>query len=148
MNPRCPNTNPRDVESLALRGFLKDKRNRTNRSGGARPGGGRHGAEAREVLEATACGMPLVVVPQYLDQGTGAWIVEARTGTGVRLRAGHGGGVVKAAELARCVEAATSEAVAARAAEWKGRAGAAVAHGGSSDRDLREFLRRISNGTS
>ncbi|WVZ96774.1 hypothetical protein U9M48_042373 [Paspalum notatum var. saurae] len=100
-------------------------------------------------LESAACGVPAVVVPQYSDQGTAAWLVEERMGAGVRAVAARGvaGGVevVEAAELRRCVEAATSGAVAARAAAWKEAARAAVARGGSSDRDLMEFLSRVAD---
>ncbi|XP_062230931.1 UDP-glycosyltransferase 75C1-like [Phragmites australis] len=96
-------------------------------------------------LESAACGVPLVAAPQYSDQGTGAWLVE-RMGVGVRAAARDGDGVVEAGELRRCVEAATSEAVAARAAAWSESARAAVADGGSSDQNLREFLRQIAAG--
>uniref|UniRef100_A0A0A9BZD4 Uncharacterized protein n=1 Tax=Arundo donax TaxID=35708 RepID=A0A0A9BZD4_ARUDO len=96
-------------------------------------------------LESAACGVPLVAAPQYSDQGTGAWLAE-RMGVGVRAAAREGDGVVEAGELRRCVETVTSEAVAARAAAWRERARAAVADGGSSDRNLREFLRQIADG--
>ncbi|CAN6336453.1 unnamed protein product [Urochloa humidicola] len=98
-------------------------------------------------LEGVACGVPLVVAPRYSDQGTSAWLVaERRAGAGVRAAAREGDGVVEAAELARCVAAATSETVAARAAAWREEARKAVAVGGGSERSLREFLRRIAGG--
>ncbi|CAN6345459.1 unnamed protein product [Urochloa humidicola] len=98
-------------------------------------------------LEGLACGVPLVVAPRYSDQGTSAWLVAERAGAGVRAAAREGdGGVVEAAELARCVAAATSETVAASAAAWREEARKAVAAGGGSDRSLREFLRRIAGG--
>ncbi|KAG2616754.1 UDP-glycosyltransferase 75C1-like [Panicum virgatum] len=94
-------------------------------------------------LEGVACGVPLVVAPQYSDQGTSAWLAAERAGAGVRAAAREADGVVEAAELARCVGAATSGAVASRAAAWREEARAAVAGGGGSDRGLAEFLRRI-----
>ncbi|KAF8727017.1 hypothetical protein HU200_019512 [Digitaria exilis] len=94
-------------------------------------------------LEGVACGVPMVVAPQYSDQGTAAWLVAERVGSGVRAAAREADGVVEADELVRCVEVATSEAVAARAAAWKEEARAAVADGGGSDRSLKEFLRQI-----
>ncbi|OEL14724.1 UDP-glycosyltransferase 75D1 [Dichanthelium oligosanthes] len=97
-------------------------------------------------LEGAACGVPLVVAPQYSDQGTAAWLVAERMGAGVRAAARDADGVVEAAELGRCVEAATSGAVASRAAAWREEARAAVADGGGSDRSLREFLRQIAGG--
>ncbi|AQK84639.1 UDP-glycosyltransferase 75B1 [Zea mays] len=96
-------------------------------------------------LESAACGVPTVAVPQYSDQGTAAWLVAERMGTGVRAAA-RADGVVEAQELRRCVEAAASGAVAARAAAWKRKAWAAVADGGSSHRNLTEFLRQIGHG--
>ncbi|KAG2624985.1 UDP-glycosyltransferase 75C1-like [Panicum virgatum] len=96
------------------------------------------------ILEGVACGVPLVVAPQYSDQGTSAWLVAERAGgAGVRAAAREADGVVEAAELARCVVAATSGAAASRAAAWRQEARAAVASGGGSDRSLTEFLRRI-----
>ncbi|KAL6607741.1 hypothetical protein ACP70R_040804 [Stipagrostis hirtigluma subsp. patula] len=97
-------------------------------------------------LESAACGVPTVAAPQYSDQGTAAWLVAERMGTGVRAAAREEDGVVEAAELRRCVEAATAEAVIARAVAWRERARAAVADGGSSDRNLKEFLRQIADG--
>ncbi|RLN31072.1 cyanidin 3-O-rutinoside 5-O-glucosyltransferase-like [Panicum miliaceum] len=97
-------------------------------------------------LEGVACGVPLVVAPQYSDQGTSAWLVAERAGAGVRAAAREADGVVEAAELARCVRAATSGAAASRAAAWREEARAAVAGGGGSDRSLTEFLRRIAGG--
>ncbi|XP_040379757.1 UDP-glycosyltransferase 75C1-like isoform X2 [Oryza brachyantha] len=91
-------------------------------------------------LEAVACGVPVVAAPQYSDQGTNAWLVE-RMGVGVRAAVRRGAdGVLEAAELRRCVDAAMSETVASRAAEWKEEARAAVAGGGASERNLNEFV--------
>ncbi|TVU17201.1 hypothetical protein EJB05_33220, partial [Eragrostis curvula] len=97
-------------------------------------------------LEAASCGVPIVAAPQYSDQGTSAWLVQERLGTGVR--AAGDGGVMEAGDFVRCVATATSEAVAARAAAWRERARAAVSDGGSSDRNLREFLKQIAAGGS
>ncbi|KAF0925958.1 hypothetical protein E2562_018757 [Oryza meyeriana var. granulata] len=93
-------------------------------------------------LETVACGVPVVAAPQYSDQGTNAWLVE-RMGVGVRAAVHGGDGVLEAAELRRCVDAVTSEAVASRAAAWKEEARAAVADGGASERNLNEFVRRF-----
>jgi hypothetical protein len=98
-------------------------------------------------LESVACGVPTVAVPQYSDQGTNAWLMERVLGVGVRAAARSEDGVLEARELARCVEVAASDAMAARAAAWKEEARAAVADGGASDRSLREFVRRIISGS-
>ncbi|XP_047044570.1 UDP-glycosyltransferase 75C1-like [Lolium rigidum] len=98
-------------------------------------------------LESVACGVPTVAVPQYSDQGTNAWLVDRVLGVGVRAAARSEDGVLEARELTRCVEVEMSEAVTARAGEWKEKARAAVADGGASDRSLREFVRRIASGS-
>ncbi|KQK07208.1 cyanidin 3-O-rutinoside 5-O-glucosyltransferase-like [Brachypodium distachyon] len=94
-------------------------------------------------LESVACGVPTVAAPQYSDQGTCAWLVERELGAGVRATARAEDGVLEAGELRRCVEFAMSEAVSAHATAWKKEARAAVADGGVSDRNLREFVSRI-----
>ncbi|XP_040377514.1 UDP-glycosyltransferase 75C1-like [Oryza brachyantha] len=91
-------------------------------------------------LEAVACGVPAVCVPQWSDQTTCAWLVE-QLGAGVRATvSGEYDGVPAAGELVRCIDVATSEAVRAKAAAWKEKARAAAAVGGSSEKSLREFV--------
>ncbi|KAF8705804.1 hypothetical protein HU200_031012 [Digitaria exilis] len=92
-------------------------------------------------LESVACGVPVVGVPQWTDQGTNAWLVE-RLGTGVRVTVGdkEDGGVVDAGELRRCIDFATSEMVRAKATLWREKARAAAAEGGSSEKNLRAFV--------
>ncbi|GJN05614.1 hypothetical protein PR202_ga23261 [Eleusine coracana subsp. coracana] len=91
-------------------------------------------------LESVACGVPVVCVPQWTDQGTNAWIVAERLGTGVRAAVSEKDGVIEADELRRCVDFATSEMVRAKAALWRNKARAAAAEGGSSERNLRAFV--------
>ncbi|XP_062194655.1 UDP-glycosyltransferase 75C1-like [Phragmites australis] len=90
-------------------------------------------------LESVACGVPVVGVPQWTDQGTNAWLVE-RLGTGVRVAVSDKDGVLEADELRRCLDFATSEMVRAKAAMWRETARAAAAEGGSSERNLRAFV--------
>ncbi|KAL5228082.1 hypothetical protein ABZP36_016347 [Zizania latifolia] len=90
-------------------------------------------------LESVACGVPVVCVPQWTDQGTNAWLVD-QIGAGVRAAVSDEDGVLEAGELRRCLDVATSETVRAKAALWKDKARAAVADGGSSDRNLRAFV--------
>ncbi|EEC80905.1 hypothetical protein OsI_23563 [Oryza sativa Indica Group] len=93
-------------------------------------------------LESITRGVPMVAVPQWTDQPTVAWLVEARMGAGVRARL-DGEGVVERGELQRCVELAMAGGgdggVRARAERWRERAAEAVAAGGSSERNLRAF---------
>uniref|UniRef100_A0A0A9CQE4 Glycosyltransferase n=1 Tax=Arundo donax TaxID=35708 RepID=A0A0A9CQE4_ARUDO len=90
-------------------------------------------------LESVACGVPVVGVPQWTDQGTNAWLVE-RLGTGVRAAVSDKDGVLEADELRRCLDFASSEMVRAKAAMWREKARAAAAEGGSSEKNLRAFV--------
>ncbi|CAM0879999.1 unnamed protein product [Alopecurus aequalis] len=87
-----------------------------------------------------ACGVPVVGVPQWTDQGTNAWLVERQLGTGVRAAVSDKDGVLEADELRRCIGFATSEMVRAKATLWREKARAAAAVGGSSERNLRAFV--------
>ncbi|CAO2185926.1 unnamed protein product [Urochloa humidicola] len=90
-------------------------------------------------LESVACGVPVVGVPQWTDQGTNAWLVE-RLGVGIRAAVSDKDGVLEAGELRRCLEFAASDMVRAKAALWKEKACAAAAEGGSSEMNLRAFV--------
>ncbi|KAF0916106.1 hypothetical protein E2562_000714 [Oryza meyeriana var. granulata] len=94
-------------------------------------------------LETVACGVPAVCVPQWTDQGTNAWLVVEQLGAGVRAAVSEDDGVLEAGELVRCLDAATSEAVRANAAAFKEKARAAVAEGGSSERNLQAFVGKV-----
>ncbi|CAM0880003.1 unnamed protein product [Alopecurus aequalis] len=91
-------------------------------------------------LESVACGVPVVGVPQWTDQGTNAWLVERQLGTGVRADVSEKDGVLEADELRRCIGFATSEMVRAKATLWREKARAAAAVGGSSERNVRAFV--------
>ncbi|KAF3326957.1 cyanidin 3-O-rutinoside 5-O-glucosyltransferase-like protein [Carex littledalei] len=97
-------------------------------------------------LEALACGVPAVGVPQWTDQLTNARLIE-EWGIGVRGEIGENG-VIEGKELKRCLEAVMGdgesvEKVREMSAFWKERARVAVAEGGSSERNLRVFLEDI-----
>ncbi|KAG0536222.1 hypothetical protein BDA96_03G045900 [Sorghum bicolor] len=99
-------------------------------------------------LESMACGVPVVCVPQWTDQGTNAWLVE-RIGTGVRAAVSDKDGVLEADELRRCLDFATSEMVRAKAAVWREKARAAASEGGSSERNLKAFVaKQIAGGNN
>ncbi|OEL18777.1 Crocetin glucosyltransferase, chloroplastic [Dichanthelium oligosanthes] len=94
-------------------------------------------------LESVTRGVPMVAVPQWTDQPTVAWLVEARMGAGARARV-DGEGVVDRAELRRCVETAMGDgeaaaAIRAQSDRWRELASEAVAPGGTSERNLRAF---------
>ncbi|PAN23493.1 hypothetical protein PAHAL_4G096100 [Panicum hallii] len=91
-------------------------------------------------LESVTRGVPMVAVPQWTDQPTVAWLVEARMGAGARARV-DGEGLVERGELRWCVEAVMGggEAIRARCDRWRELAREAVATGGTSERNLRAF---------
>ncbi|CAM0908933.1 unnamed protein product [Alopecurus aequalis] len=91
-------------------------------------------------LESVACGVPVVGVPQWTDQGTNAWLVERQLGTGVRAAVSDKDGVMEADELRRCIGFARSDMVRAKATMWSEKARAAAGVGGSSERNLRAFV--------
>ncbi|CAM0952452.1 unnamed protein product [Alopecurus aequalis] len=92
-------------------------------------------------VEALSAGVPMVAVPQFSDQPTNAKYIEDVWRIGVRARP-DGEGVVRKEEVERCVrEVMGGEATyRVKAAEWRKKAKAAVSEGGSSDRNIAEFL--------
>ncbi|CAN6201963.1 unnamed protein product [Urochloa humidicola] len=91
-------------------------------------------------LESVASAVPVVGVPQWGEQATNAWLVEQQLGTGVRAAVSEEDGVLEAAELQRCIEIAASGKVRAKAALWSDKSREAVAEGGSSQKNLRDFV--------
>ncbi|GJM98072.1 hypothetical protein PR202_ga15047 [Eleusine coracana subsp. coracana] len=100
------------------------------------------------VLESLTCGVPMVGLGRLSDQRMNAQLVARHWRVGVRAEV-DGDGVLRAAELRRCVEEVMGDGEAAAevrrmAREWKQVIGAAVGGGGSSDRNLMSFV----NGTT
>jgi UDP-glucoronosyl and UDP-glucosyl transferase len=97
-------------------------------------------------LETMTCGVPAVGVPQWTDQMTNAKLIQ-EWGIGVRGETGEDR-MIEGEELKRCIEAVmgdceSAEKIREMAAFWKERARAAVANGGSSERNLRVLLQDI-----
>lgn len=95
-------------------------------------------------LESITRGVPMVAVPQWMDQPTVAWLASACAGVGVRARV-DGDGVIERAEIQRCVEMVMGDGdnaveIRAQAESWMERAKDAVAGGGTSERNLRAFV--------
>ncbi|KAH7657307.1 Crocetin glucosyltransferase protein [Dioscorea alata] len=100
-------------------------------------------------LESLACGVPMVCVPQWSDQGMNAKLVESLWGCGVKSEV-DGDGVVKGEELVKCLELVMGDGkkgveIRTKAKIWKVKASEAVSDGGSSDLNLKNFLRKISD---
>jgi hypothetical protein len=96
------------------------------------------------VLESLAAGVPMVCVPRMSDQRTNAQLVVREWRVGVRAQVDDGG-VLRAAEVRRCIDEAMGNLEAAAevrrmAAEWKQVVTKAMGKGGSSDRNLMTFV--------
>ncbi|KAM0914653.1 hypothetical protein ACQ4PT_011366 [Festuca glaucescens] len=96
--------------------------------------------------EALGAGVPMVGMPQWSDQPTNAKYIEDVWRVGVRARQDDGG-VVRREEVEMCVRAVMegerSEEYTQNALEWKEKARSAMGEGGSSDRNITEFLREL-----
>ncbi|GAU18595.1 hypothetical protein TSUD_124260 [Trifolium subterraneum] len=95
-------------------------------------------------LEGLSSGVPMVAFPQWIDQTTNAKLIEDVWKTGVRMDRDEEG-IVKADEIKRCLEVVMGkgekgEELRRNAKKWKSFAREAVKEGGSSDKNLRNFL--------
>ncbi|KAF2917081.1 hypothetical protein DAI22_09g166500 [Oryza sativa Japonica Group] len=94
--------------------------------------------------EALVAGVPMVALPQWTDQPMNAEYVEAVWGAGVRVRPAAAGGLAARAEVARGIEEVMrgerSGEYRRNAAAWMEKARAASREGGSSDRNIAEFV--------
>ncbi|CAL5039197.1 unnamed protein product [Urochloa decumbens] len=96
------------------------------------------------VAESVASGVPMVGVPKVSEQSMNAWLFEREWRTGARARV-DGGGVLRAAELRRCVEEVMGDGPAAAEArrmaeKWKRVVAEAMGSGGSSYCNLLAFV--------
>ncbi|XP_074320461.1 UDP-glycosyltransferase 74F2-like [Silene latifolia] len=99
-------------------------------------------------LEALALGVPMVGMPQWTDQPTDAKLVEDVWKVGVRVKVGENG-VVKREEIVKCIievmEGDTRLNFAENAKYWKDLARNAVCEDGSSDKNINQFVSKISS---
>ncbi|KAL6978916.1 Hexosyltransferase [Sarracenia purpurea var. burkii] len=94
-------------------------------------------------LEALSLGVPMVAIPQWSDQNTNAkWVADVWR-MGVRARPDDGG-VVRREEVERCIreviEGDMVEEVRQNAKKWRELAVQAVSEGGSSDKNIDDFV--------
>ncbi|KAL0384262.1 UNVERIFIED_CONTAM: Gallate 1-beta-glucosyltransferase [Sesamum radiatum] len=99
-------------------------------------------------MEALASGVPVVAFPQWGDQVTDAKFLVDVFKVGIRLCRGDSEGrIVPRDEVERCFRAATGGPEAAEmkqnALKWKKAAELAVAEGGSSYRNMRDFVDEV-----
>lgn len=99
-------------------------------------------------MESLTSGMPVVAFPQWGDQVTDAVYLVDVFKTGVRMCRGEAENrVIPREEVEKCLLEAISgpkaEEMKKNALKWKEVAEAAVAEGGSSDRNLQEFVDEV-----
>ncbi|GAV69855.1 UDPGT domain-containing protein [Cephalotus follicularis] len=96
--------------------------------------------------ESLASGVPVVACPQWTDQTTNAKLIADVWKTGVRLIRNEEG-IAKAPEMKRCLEVAMeNEELRRNAKKWKDLAREAAKEGGSSYKNIKEFVDEV-NGT-
>lgn len=101
------------------------------------------------VLEALSIGVPIVGVPQWSDQPTNAKLVQGFWGVGLRAKKDEDG-VLRGEELDKCIrevmDGAKSEDIKRNASKWSENARRAASPGGSSDKNIDEFVRILMMG--
>ncbi|XXG89413.1 hypothetical protein AAC387_Pa12g1415 [Persea americana] len=97
-------------------------------------------------LEALSVGVPLVAVPQWTDQPTNAKQVRDIWGVGVRAKMDEEG-IVWREDIKHCIrevmEGKKAEEIKKNTIKWKKLAKDAVDEGGSSDKNIEDFVRML-----
>ena len=98
------------------------------------------------VLEALSLGVPMLAMPQWTDQGTNAKCVEDVWGIGIRVRRDDKG-FVRREIIEQCIkelmEGEKGKEAKKNAIKWKNLAKKAVEEGGSSDKNMDEFVANL-----
>ncbi|KAK8626895.1 hypothetical protein V6N13_134525 [Hibiscus sabdariffa] len=99
-------------------------------------------------MEALSCGVPIVAFPQWGDQVTDAVYLVDVFKTGVRMcRGAAENRIIPKEEVEKCFVEATTGPKASKlksnALKWKAAAEAAVADGGSSERNIQAFIDEV-----
>ncbi|KAI3446603.1 hypothetical protein Pfo_003268 [Paulownia fortunei] len=94
-------------------------------------------------LEGLSLGVPMVAMPQWTDQSTNAKFVADVWGVGIRARVDEIG-LVRREEIVGCIkrvmEGEDGKGISLNATKWKNIARKAVDEGGSSDKNIEEFV--------
>ena len=97
-------------------------------------------------LEALSLGVPLVAMPQWTDQTTNAKFIVELWQVGVRVKVDEKG-IVTREEIENCVkqvmEGETGKELKRNAVKWKELAKVAMDEGGSSDKNIDEFVSQL-----
>uniref|UniRef100_A0A7N0U1V6 Glycosyltransferase n=1 Tax=Kalanchoe fedtschenkoi TaxID=63787 RepID=A0A7N0U1V6_KALFE len=97
------------------------------------------------VLEALSAAVPLVAMPQWTDQPTNAKYVQDVWKVGIRVETNQSGKLTGREEIHRCISEVMDEGhkrseLRANAAKWKRLSVAAMDEGGSSDKNIIQFV--------
>ncbi|PON75153.1 UDP-glucuronosyl/UDP-glucosyltransferase [Parasponia andersonii] len=99
-------------------------------------------------LEALSLGVPLVAMPQWTDQTTNAKYVEDVWGVGIRARPDENG-IVRREVVENCIkelmEGEKGKKIKKNVIKWRDLARQAVSQGGSSDKNIDEFVAKLSS---
>ncbi|KAM7486495.1 hypothetical protein LguiA_002504 [Lonicera macranthoides] len=102
-------------------------------------------------VEALSLAVPMVVMPQWTDQTTNAKFVQDVWKVGIRVRVDENG-IVGREEIERCVrevmEGERGVEMKKNALKWRDLAKEAVSEGGSSDKNLDEFVSKLTKSSS
>ncbi|XP_034228297.1 UDP-glycosyltransferase 74E2-like [Prunus dulcis] len=97
-------------------------------------------------LEALSLGVPMVAVPQWADQSTNAKFIMDVWKIGLKAQADEKG-IVRGEEIANCVreilDGERGKEIRKNASNWKALAKSAVDEGGSSDKNIDEFIAKL-----
>ncbi|KAL0392440.1 UNVERIFIED_CONTAM: UDP glycosyltransferase 9 [Sesamum radiatum] len=97
-------------------------------------------------LEALSCGVPLIAMPQWVDQLTNSKFIEDVWGVGVRVKRGEDG-IVGREEIAMCIKEVSEEdrgmELKRNACMWKDLANEAVEKGGTSADNIEDFVSKL-----
>ncbi|KAL0322764.1 UNVERIFIED_CONTAM: UDP glycosyltransferase 9 [Sesamum angustifolium] len=97
-------------------------------------------------LEALSCGVPLIAMPQWVDQLTNSKFIEDVWGVGVRVKRGEDG-IVGREEIAMCIKEVSEEdrgmELKRNACVWKDLANEAVEKGGTSANNIEDFVSKL-----
>jgi pathogen-inducible salicylic acid glucosyltransferase len=98
-------------------------------------------------LESLGLGVPMLAVPQWSDQPTNSSYIEGKWKTGLRLNKRSANGLVGKEEVDKCTRMVMESQLGAElrrnALRWKELSREAMAEGGSSDKNIEEFVKEI-----
>lgn len=101
-------------------------------------------------IEALSMGVPMVVMPQWTDQPTNSKLVEGLWKVGVRVKVDENSGLVGREEVELCVRKVMGEGemgieMKRNGKKWRELAIEAVSEGGTSDKNIDEFVSRLAS---